>query len=151
MSAFPFIEAEKAERHNVAKACELLEVSRSAYYEWRKQAPTSRQLADEELGERIERIHADSRGTYGWPRVHRALRAEGVHASRKRVARIMRQKGLIGRCRRRSTKTTISDPETRAVDLLKRVLGPETVECTGSTSATSPTPGPGRGGCTWPR
>jgi len=123
-----FVEAEKAEQHNVAKACELLEVSRSAFYDWHKHRPSARQLADEALGERIEAIFEASRGTYGWPRVHRALRDEGVHASRKRVARIMRQKGLVGRCRRRWTKTTISDPETRAVDLLKRAFGPGTVE-----------------------
>jgi hypothetical protein len=98
-----FVEAEKAEHHNVAKACELLEVSRSAFYDWRQHRPSARQLADEQLAERIEAIFDDSRGAYGWPRVHRALRDEGVHASRKRVARIMRRKGLIGRCRRRST------------------------------------------------
>jgi transposase InsO family protein len=40
----------------------------------------------------------------------------------------MRQRGLIGRCRRRSTRTTISDPEARAADLLKRKFGPGTVE-----------------------
>jgi putative transposase len=51
-----------------------------------------------------------------------------VHVSRKRVARLMRQRGLIGRCRRRWTKTTISDPEVVAVDLLKRAFGPGTVE-----------------------
>jgi putative transposase len=123
-----FVEAEKAERHNVAKACELLEVSRSAFYEWHQHRPSPRQLADEVLAERIEAIFDDSRGTYGWPRVHKALRDEGVCASRKRVARIMRQKGLIGRCQRRWTRTTISDPETKAADLLKRVFGPETVE-----------------------
>jgi putative transposase len=128
VSVFPFIEAEKAERRNVAKACKLLEVSRSAFYDWSKHLPSARALADEELAERIEAIHAASRGTYGWPRVHRALRREGVHASRKRVARIMRQRGLIGRCRRRWTKTTISDPEVAAVDLLKRAFGPGTVE-----------------------
>ncbi len=129
MSVFPFIEAEKAEQDgNVAKACQLLEVSRSAFYDWHQHRPSARQLADDALAERIEAIFTTSRGTYGWPRVHRALRNEGVHASRKRVARIMRQKGLIGRCRRRSTRTTISDPETRAVDLLKRAFGPGTVE-----------------------
>ena len=128
MSRLRFIEAEKAEHHNVAKACELLEVSRSAFYDWHQHRPSARQLADEALAERIQAIFEASRGTYGWPRVHRALRNEGIHASRKRVARIMRQKGLIGRCRRRWTKTTISDPETRAVDLLKRVFGPGTVE-----------------------
>lgn len=128
MSVFPFIEAEKAEQHNVAKACQLLEVSRSAYYEWSKHTPSAGALADAELGQRIQAIYDDSRGTYGWPRVHRALRREGVHVSRKRVARIMRRKGLIGRCRRRWTKTTISDPEVAAVDLLKRAFGPGTVE-----------------------
>src|SRR5437588_9586527 len=40
----------------------------------------------------------------------------------------MRRKGLVGRCRRRWTKTTVSDPETRAVDLVKRAFGPGTVE-----------------------
>jgi transposase InsO family protein len=128
VSRLRFVEAEKAQRRNVAKACELLEVSRSAFYDFHQHRPSARHLADEQLGERIQGIFDASRGTYGWPRVHRALRDEGVHASRKRVARIMRQKGLIGRCRRRSTRTTISDPETRAVDLLKRAFGPETVE-----------------------
>lgn len=128
MSRMRFVEAEKAQHHNVAKACELLQVSRSAFYDFAQHRPSARALADEQLGERIEEIFDASRGTYGWPRVHKALRDEGVHASRKRVARIMRQKGLIGRCQRRSTKTTISDPETKAADLLKRVFGPETVE-----------------------
>lgn len=128
MSVFPFIEAEKAERRNVAKACELLEVSRSAFYDWHQHLPSARQLADDELGERIQAIYDDSKGTYGWPRVHHQLRRDGVHVSRKRVARIMRRKGLIGRCRRRWTKTTISDPGVSAVDLIKRAFGPGTVE-----------------------
>ena len=128
MNVFPFVEAEKAEHHNVAKACELLEVSRSAFYDWHQHRPSARQLADEALGERIQVIFDDSRGTYGWPRVHKELRRQGVHASRKRVARIMRQKGLVGRCRRRSTRTTFSDPETKAADLIKRAFGPGTVE-----------------------
>lgn len=129
MSVFPFIEAEKAAQHgNVAKACELLEVSRSAYYDWSAHVPSRRRLDDEALGERIQAVYDQSRGTYGWPRVHRALRRDGVHVSRKRVARIMRQKGLVGRCRRRWTKTTTPDPEAAAVDLLKRAFEPGTVE-----------------------
>ena len=128
MNRYRFVEAEKAQRRNVAKACELLEVSTSAFYDWHRHLPSARQLADETLGERIQAIYDDSRGTYGWPRVHQALRRDGVHVSRKRVARIMRQKGLVGRCRRRWTKTTLSDPEVTAVDLLKRAFGPGTVE-----------------------
>ena len=129
MNVFPFIEAEKAGQDgNVVKACELLEVSRSAFYEWSHHVPSRRALDEDALGERIQAVHDESRGTYGCPRVHRALRAEGVHVSRKRVARIMRQKGLVGRCRRRWTKTTTPDPEAAAVDLLRRAFGPGTVE-----------------------
>jgi transposase InsO family protein len=128
VNVYPFIEAERSKQGNVAKACDLLQVSRSAFYEWRQQRPCSRQLADDELGDKIQAIYDASRGTYGWPRVHRQLRHDGIHVSRKRVARIMRAKNLIGRCRRRWTKTTIADPDTTAVDLVKRVFGPGTVE-----------------------
>jgi transposase InsO family protein len=128
VNVFPFIEAEQAEQRNVVKACALLEVSRSAFYQWHQHQPSARDVADAELGGRIQEIYDDSGGTYGWPRVHRQLRRDGVHVGRKRVARIMRQRGLIGRCRRRWTRTTVSDPETTAVDLLKRAFGPGTVE-----------------------
>ena len=130
MNVYPFIEAEKVQQRNVAKACELLEVSRSAFYEWSKHVPSRREVSDAELGARIEQIHARSRGTYGWPRVRAELRRDGVPASGKRVARIMRQRGLIGRCRRRWTTTTIPDPDLTdaAVDRLKRAFGPGTVE-----------------------
>ncbi len=88
MSVFPFIEAEKAQqRHTVNRSCELLKVSRSAFYEWHQHRPSARQLADAELAVRIEDIFEASRGTYGWPRVHRELRRQGVHVARKRVAR----------------------------------------------------------------
>jgi transposase InsO family protein len=129
VSVFPFIEAEQAsERGTVKRSCELLKVSRAAYYQWSQHVPTRRELDDAQLGEAIQRIYDDSRGTYGAPRVHHQLRREGVHVGKRRVARIMRQRGLIGRCRRRWTKTTIADPTAAAVDLLKRVFGPGTVE-----------------------
>lgn len=80
------------------------------------------------LAERIKAIHTASRGTYGWPRVHPGLRRDGVAVSGKRVARIMREHAVVGRCRRRFTTTTVSDPHAAAVDLVKRVFGPGTVE-----------------------
>jgi transposase InsO family protein len=127
VNVYPFIEAEQAEG-NVARACALMEVSRSAYYDWRQHRPSRRQLADAELGERIQAIFDASRGTYGWPRVYQALRREGICVSGKRVARIMRQRGLIGRCLRKKTRTTVTDAEAKAADLLKRAFGPGTTE-----------------------
>src|SRR4051812_11355777 len=44
-----------------------------------------------------ERIHGDSGGRYGSPRVHEVLRREGIRSSNKRVARLMRERGLRGR------------------------------------------------------
>ena len=63
MSRLRFVEAEKAQRRNVTKACELVEVSTSAFYEWHKHRPSARQVADEQLAERIQVIFDDSRGT----------------------------------------------------------------------------------------
>jgi HTH-like domain len=78
VSVYPFIEAEKAESHKVAKACELMEVSRSAFYEWQRHRPSRRKVDDEKLGGRIAEIHKKSRGTYGCPRVHAQLRREAT-------------------------------------------------------------------------
>jgi transposase InsO family protein len=126
---YPFIEAEKVEHGNVTKACELMEVSRSAFYDWHQHQRSRREIDDQELGERIAEIHARSRGTYGAPRVHAQLRREGYHVARKRVARIMVARGLAGRCKRRWKRTTITDPEAQAaVDLIKRAFGPGTIE-----------------------
>ena len=121
VNVFPFIEAEKAEQHDTVKrSCELLEVSRSAFYEWHQHVPSARQRADDELGERIRAIHEESRGTYGWPRVHRALRDEGVHVGREHVARIMRDHGPGGPVPATVGQDHHLRSDVVAVDLLKR-------------------------------
>ncbi len=64
---------------------------------------------DSELLGQIRRIHFDSRGTYGSPRVHRQLRRDKIRTGRKRVARLMRANGMHGRIRRRFRTTTDSE------------------------------------------
>jgi putative transposase len=127
VNLWPFIEVEEAEQHSVKRACELLEVSRAAYYTQRKHEPSRRALDDAELTAMIKTIHAGSKGTYGAPRIHAQLRRQGIHCGKKRVARLMVRAGLAGRCPRRWRTTTIADPgaEARAVDLIKRVFGPD--------------------------
>jgi len=122
-----FVAAEKRAGGNVAKACDLLEVSRSAFYEWHQHVPSARALSDAELTEKIRAVHLASRGTYGAPRVHAELAAQGLHVGRKRVARLMVAAGLGGRCRRRTRRTTFADPEARALNLLERAFGPENI------------------------
>jgi transposase InsO family protein len=104
---FAFIAAEKA-RFPVRLLCRVLEVSRAGFYAWQDRAPSPHAHADERLGLEIAAIHAASRRCYGSPRVHVELGARGHRTSRKRVARLMRQRGLAGRRRRRFRATTDS-------------------------------------------
>jgi putative transposase len=126
MSTFRFIAAEKAS-FPVAFMCRRLGVSPSGYYAWRKRPPSARARADGALTARIAAIHARSRGTYGAPRVHAELADDDqVHCGRKRVARLMRQAGLVGVCRRRAARTTQPDPAAApAADLVQRTFTAE--------------------------
>jgi putative transposase len=68
------------------------------------------------------RIHAASRATYGAPRIHAELQAQGLRCGRKRVARLMRVAGVAG-CHRRRFRTTRRDPaQPSAPDLLQRTF-----------------------------
>jgi putative transposase len=104
---FAFIAVEKA-CFPVRLLCRVLQVSRAGFYAWHHRAPALHTQADERLGLEIAAIHAESRRRYGSPRVHAELRARGHRTSRKRVARLMRQRGLAGRRRRRFRATTDS-------------------------------------------
>jgi putative transposase len=124
---FSFIETEKV-HHSVPLMCRVLGVSRSGYYAWRFQPSSVRRLSDTALNGRIERIHRDSRGIYGAPRIHAQLRAEGVRLGNKRVGRLMREVGLEGchRRRKKTPRTTLADPRAvPAPDLVERNFAPE--------------------------
>ena len=90
----------------IATMARVLGVSPSGYYAWRTR-------------ERF--TNAASRGTYGAPRIHAELAAEGTPVSRKRVARVIREAGLAGVSRRKGPRTTRRDPQARpAPDLVER-------------------------------
>ncbi|WTZ44192.1 IS3 family transposase [Streptomyces sp. NBC_01390] len=126
MTVHPFIEAEKRDGHNVKRVCELLEVSRTAFYARRTGSPGPRAVRDAELTGQITEVHAKSRGTYGSPRIHAVLKREGALCGRRRVARLMRAAGLEGRHRRRRHLTTVPDPRAASrPDLLVRDFAPD--------------------------
>ena len=105
----------------IATMARVLGVSPSGYYAWRKRERSAREHSDEALSARVREIHQRSRGTYGAPRIHAELAAEGTQVSRKRVARVMREAGLAGVSRRKGPRTTRRDPEARpAPDLVER-------------------------------
>jgi transposase InsO family protein len=121
VSVYPFIEAEKKQQGNVSRACQLLKVSRSAYYHHRNHSPSTRARQDNQLTAAIAEVHQQSGGTYGAPRVHAELKDQGRRHSRKRIARLMRHADLRGRTPKRWRTTTVPDPAaTMPADLLGR-------------------------------
>jgi putative transposase len=102
--------------------CRVLGVSRTAFQNWQRRAPSDRALQDAWLTERIKLIHDESRGVYGAPRIHAELRLEhGIRVGRKRVARLMKAAGITGVRPKKRWRTTIRIPGiTPATDLVER-------------------------------
>ncbi|MFJ9448685.1 IS3 family transposase, partial [Kitasatospora sp. NPDC101235] len=123
-----FIDAEKATEDNpggysIALMCRVMGVNRSTYYAWLAGRPAAavRQRAEDELAEEIREIHASSRGAYGVPRVHAALRRKGHAINRKKVERIMRERDIRGVSRRKRRHLTKQDSKAApAPDLVGR-------------------------------
>ncbi len=114
------MQQEKA-AHHVATLARVLGVSPSGYYAWWDRPPSARAQADQGLLAQIRVSHEQSRGTYGAPRIHVDLQAQGIRCGRKRIARLMREADLAGAQRRRYRGTTRQDREAAAApDLVKR-------------------------------
>lgn len=77
--------------------CRVVMVTPSGFYAWRKRLPSMRAIADERLMLNVRISHNRSGQTYGTPRVHRDLRAQGIRIGKKRVARLMKTGGLAAR------------------------------------------------------
>ncbi len=134
---FAFIKVEKA-RFSVSLLCEVLQVSRQGYYAWAGRGPSAKKQDDEHLKQRIQQAFTESDGTYGSPRVQRALAANGKSSGRNRIARIMREERLVGRPpRRRFVTTTDSRHGFRiAPNLLDRNFKPSAPDVVWSTDIT---------------
>ena len=89
--------------------CRCLEVSRSGYYASCEAEPTTRQKENERLKKEIKRVHKESRGTYGSPRIHAELKDEGIDVGRNRIARLMAEEGVFARRKPKFRKTTDSN------------------------------------------
>jgi putative transposase len=100
--------------------CRVLDVSPSGYYAWVKRPTSMRAVTDAALTAKLRAAHAASNGTYGAPRLQIDLAEAGIRVGRKRVARLMRNAGLVGVSRRKSTVTTMRDGARQAPDLVDR-------------------------------
>lgn len=114
------VEAEKAV-FPVERMCKWLGASRSGYYVWLRREESARAVSDRALSVHVTAIYKAHHRRYGSPRIHRELRAQGLHVGRKRIARLMRNGALRARNARRWTTTTDSRANTApASNLLRR-------------------------------
>ena len=105
---FRFIEDRRAD-YPVALMCDVLGVSPAGYYAWRSRPESRRSAANRALVDDIKRVHRDSSGRYGSPRIHVELTAQGRGASRGRIERLMRRHGIRAiMARPRRVRTTDS-------------------------------------------
>lgn len=117
---YQFIE-ENRSIYPITRMCSILEVSENGYYNWRNRGKSQRKQDDEQLVSRIEDAYNDNRGVYGSPRIHVELKAQGIKCGRKRIARLMRERNISARKKRRQAKKTDSNHGSPiAPNLLKR-------------------------------
>ena len=122
---FRFVD-ENQEEFEVGVMCGILDVSRSGFYAWCERPESQRAVESVRLGTLVEQVHKESRGNYGVPRMHAELRARGEKLGRHRVARLMREKDLHGRVKRRYRTTTKADARHAvAPNVLKRDFSTE--------------------------
>ena len=114
------------DRHPIVALCQSFGVSRSGYYRWRRAKPTARACEDARLSVELKTVHAQSRRTYGRPRLHAVLREQGEKTSGKRIARLMRESGLRG-VRRGGYRPRTTDSRHRLAsspNLVRNVAAP---------------------------
>jgi len=97
---------------------DVLAVSVSGFYDWLKCPKSRRAKEDELLTEKIVIFHCGSRYTYGSPRIHKDLKADGQRVGRKRVARLMKEAGIRGKTKRKFKTTTNSTHKRPKADNL---------------------------------
>jgi putative transposase len=116
---FRFVDDHQAD-YRVTDLCRVAGVCRSGFYAWKTRGVSARSVANAELLVEIREIHAQSRCTYGSPRVFGQLRRRGHRVGRHRVARLMRTNGLVGAHARRKWRRGNHERMVPAPDLLER-------------------------------
>lgn len=108
--------------------CAALKVTRQGYYAWKSRPPSERAMRDEELAKLISQVRAEVRNIYGAPKTFMRLKALGVSTSRKRVARIMRERGWRGvtrACAKRPSGEKRAARRDSSEDLVERKFDAE--------------------------
>lgn len=124
---YQFIQQHR-EGFDISLLCQTLEVSRSGYYAWCDHSESMRTKTNKTLAQVIATIFAHSRQTYGYRRVNQALKQQGNPVSKHRVARLMKQAGLVPKTRKKFKATTHSNHRLAVHENhLQRAFTPQTI------------------------
>lgn len=88
---------ENKDRYNIKRACKILNISRSGFYDYLNRKPSNRSIENELLSQNIKRIFEEHKGRYGSKRIAKSLLNEGINVNHKRVGRLMRKMGLYAK------------------------------------------------------
>ena len=116
---YAFIQHHRDE-FRISSMCRVFGIHRSGFYAWMKTPICKRKKTDEALGELIRETFEESKGAYGSPRIHRALRRKGMRIGRKRVERLMRERGISAKIKRRRRRFESGKPDQTAPNLVAR-------------------------------
>jgi transposase InsO family protein len=100
---------EQRDEFPVAVMCRVLEVSTSGFYAWRRRVPSETEKQRKRIGQAAEASYRQSHGIYGYRKVHDDLQEEQIGCCRETVRKVMREKGLFSRTRRKFVVTTDSN------------------------------------------
>lgn len=106
----------QVKQYAVQRMCCWLDVSRSGFYKWARLQSKPKSAPKFDLEAEIEAIYNEHKGRYGSPRVHRELARRKFFVGKRRVERIMRERGFVGRTRRRFVVTTVTDDKAIFAD-----------------------------------
>ncbi len=98
-----------SENIEVSLSCKIMGISRSGYYDWINRPISKAAQANEQLLVEVKRIHTESRGTYGLPRIQAKLKQLGTSCGKNRIQNLMKKGGICGLLRKLfKVKTTDS-------------------------------------------
>ncbi len=114
---------ENQNKYNIKKACKILKISRSGYYDFLKRRKSKRAIANEALTEIIEDIFHENNSRYGARRIQLVLEKRGIKVNPKTVSKLMSQHGLIAKGARKSyRRVPNSKPYEEKENILNRVF-----------------------------
>jgi len=105
---YAFIQCHET-KYPINVMCRVLRASRSAYYVWREGRVSPRLVRRQQLLEEIKKIHKESHGNYGSPRILKELRNDGIVVNHKTVEELMKENGIAAKRRKKFKATTNSN------------------------------------------